>query len=119
MFAARVVSSSRCFSRQRRELLGLKLLRERVDDLVEVAVHYGVDLVERQIDPVIGHAALRKVVRANALAPIARPDQALAVRGFLLLALLALLFDEARSQHRHRLRAIAMLRAIVLALDDD
>src|SRR5437899_4685752 len=88
---------------QRRELLGLEFLRKRIDDLVQLAVHDGVDLVERQIDPVIGHAPLRKVVGANALAPVPRPDQALPMRGFLLLPLLALLLDKPRRQHRHRL----------------
>ena len=42
-----------------------------VDDLVQVAVHDRVDLVQRQVDPVIGDAALRKIVRADALAAVA------------------------------------------------
>src|SRR5256885_1639016 len=77
--------ASRFSPRQRRELLGLELLRQRVDELVQIAVHDRVDLVERQIDPMIGPAPLRKVVRANALAAIARADQALAMRRLLLL----------------------------------
>ena len=75
------------FVRKRCELLRLKLLRERADDLVEIALHDRLDLVERQVDPVIGDATLRKVVRTNALAAIARADQALAVRRLLLLTL--------------------------------
>ncbi len=35
------------------------------------------------------------------------------------MALLALPIEEARGQHRHRLRTVAMLRAIVLAFDDE
>src|SRR5436190_14286525 len=109
MSAAMAFSCSRRLSRQRCELLGLKFLSECDDELVEIAVHDRVDFVQRQIDAVIGDAALRKVVRANALAAIARADQALSMRGLFLLTLLAFFFGEARGEHRHRLCAIAML----------
>src|SRR5262245_15597877 len=52
------------FSCQRRELFRLKFLPKRPHDFVQLSVHDGVDLVERQVDPVIGDASLRKVVRA-------------------------------------------------------
>src|SRR6478672_12732195 len=104
---------------ERRELLGLEFLRQRADQLIEIALHDRVDLVERQVDPVIGHASLRKVVRADPLAAIPGTDQALPVRCLLLLAFPALLVDEPRRKDRHRLRAIAVLRAVVLAFDDD
>ena len=72
---------------------------ERSGELVEIAVQDRVDLVERQVDPVVGDPSLRKVVGADSLA--------------------ALLVEEPRGEHRHRLGAIAVLRAIVLALHDD
>ena len=119
--AQRLEPGRRCFmrfARQRGELLGLMLLRERVDQLVEVAVHDRVDLVERQVDPVIGHAALRKIVGADALAAVARSDQALAIDASFAGAP-SLLVEQPRRQHRHRLRAVAVLRAVVLAFDDE
>ena len=53
--------------RQRREHLGLVLLHERRREIGEIAVHDRIDLVQREVDPVIGDAPLRKVVRADAL----------------------------------------------------
>ena len=95
------------------------LLRERRGQLVELAVHDRVDLVERHVDPVIGDAPLRKVVRADPLAAVAAPDERLAHRRLLLLALAPLAIEQPRREHRHRLRAVAVLRAVVLALDDE
>ncbi len=106
-------------SRERRQLLRLVLLRERIHDLIELAVHDGVDLVQRQVDPVVRHAALRKIVRADALAAIARADERLAVRGFLVLALAALAVEQAGGEHAHRLRTVAVLRTVVLAFDHE
>src|SRR5689334_20193481 len=57
------------------ELLGLILARQSVGQLEKVPVDDCVDLVERQIDAVVGHPALRKVVGANALAAVAAADQ--------------------------------------------
>src|SRR5579871_2628867 len=50
-----------------RQLLGLVLLVERRDELVQVAVHHVVELVEREVDAMVGDAALRKIVGADAL----------------------------------------------------
>ena len=48
---------------------------ERVDQLVErVARHDLVELVEGQVDAVVGHPALREVVGADALGAVARAD---------------------------------------------
>src|ERR1700694_3134337 len=47
--------------REARELLGLVLGGERRADLGEVAVHDRVDLVQREVDAVIRHTALRKI----------------------------------------------------------
>ena len=46
-------------------------------------------------------------------------DQALARRRLLSLPLGPLAVEQARREHRHRLRAVAVLRAVVLALDDE
>src|SRR5690606_21207765 len=67
----------------------------------------------------IGHASLREVVRANTLRSIPRADEALAARGRLALALRYLGVAQPGREERHRARAILMLGALVLALDDD
>jgi hypothetical protein len=68
---------------------------------------------------VVGDAALREVVGADALGAVAGADQALARAGDLLLLLARLRVLDARRQHRHGLRLVAVLRAVVLAFDDD
>src|SRR5437764_1172652 len=78
--AALARPSSRFFG-ELGELLGLLLGGERVDEVVELAVHDAVDLVQGEIDAVVGDAALREVVGADALGAVARADQRLAGRG--------------------------------------
>ncbi len=95
------------------------LRRQRADQFVEVAVHDHVDLVQRQIDPVVGHAALRKVVGADAVAAVARADQVAPRGGFLRLRRAQLHVLQTRRQHLHRLVLVAVLAAVVLAFDDD
>src|SRR5262245_30055659 len=90
------------FFGERGELLGLVLGGERVEDLVQLAVHDAVDLVEREVDAVIGDAALREVVGADALGAVARADEALARRGGLRRLLLLLLVLDARGEHGER-----------------
>src|SRR5438045_1513997 len=77
--------------REARELLGLMFGRQRPGDLVQVAVHDRVDLVEREIDTVIGHAPLREVVGADPVRAVARADEALAGGSLLVRLLLHLL----------------------------
>src|SRR5699024_8776327 len=57
------------------QLFGLVLGKQRVDDGIELAGHDVVELVQRQIDAMIGDSALRKVIGANALRPVATADQ--------------------------------------------
>ena len=45
-------------------------LLQGADELIEVAVHHIGQLVQRQIDAVIGDASLRKIVGADALGAI-------------------------------------------------
>ena len=51
-------------------LFGLMLLVQGLDQFLDVAVHHGVELVERQVDPMVGDPALREIIRADALRPI-------------------------------------------------
>src|SRR5476651_1515249 len=62
----------RCLGRKER---GLMLGHQRINDLVE---RFALDdlrqFVEREVDAVIAHAPLRKIVGADALGAIARTD---------------------------------------------
>jgi hypothetical protein len=107
------------FSERPREQLGLMLCGKRRADFVEIPVHDVVDLVEREIDAVVGHAALREVVGADAIRPVARADEALPLRGLFLGRLLHLLLLDARGEHAPGLLAVLVLAAAVLALDHD
>src|SRR5262249_60481785 len=71
-------------------------------------------LVEREVDAVIGDAALRKIIGADALRAIARADLFLAVGGALSLHALPLGIIDARAQDVHGGGAILVLRAAVL-----
>ena len=74
-----------------RQQLGLMLGDQRVDDLAQrLALDDLRQLVEREIDAVVGHAALREIVGADALGAVAGADLAAALggaRGVLLLPL--------------------------------
>src|SRR5689334_5113620 len=52
---------------------------QRFDELTEIAVEDAVELMRREVDAVIGDAALRKVVRADLLGPVAGSDLAAAL----------------------------------------
>src|SRR3546814_16830238 len=65
----------------------------------------------------VGDAALREVVGADALGAVAAADLALARCGALVDLPLALLLVEARAQHLHRLGAVLVLRLLVLELN--
>ena len=76
-------------------------------------------ICEGEIDAMVCGASLREVVGTDALGAVAAADQALALRGLGALLRAHLGVVEARGQHRHRLGLVAVLRAVVLALDDD
>src|SRR5262245_40498871 len=97
---------SRSFFGERRELLGEQRGGEGVEQLVELAVHDALDLVQREVDAVVGDAALREVVGADALRAVAGADQRLARRGGLRLLLAHLLVADARGEDAERLLAI-------------
>src|SRR5690606_19147778 len=94
---------------QRSQLLGLMLGTQCADQFVEVAFHDLTQLVQGEIDAVIGDPPLREVVGANAFGTVTGAHQALALRGFLRLRFLLLLVFQARGQHLHGFLAVAML----------
>src|SRR5215468_3683226 len=68
----------------------LVLLAKGLDDGGEVAGDDGVELVQGQVDAVVGDSVLREVVGADALAAVAGADLALARLGALAVELLLL-----------------------------
>src|SRR5689334_15491520 len=93
----------------------LVLCGERLDDLAErFALHDLRQLVERQVDAVIGHATLREIIGANALGAIARADLLLALRRARGIEPLLFSIIDARAQDVHGAGAVLMLRAGVL-----
>src|SRR3990170_8682034 len=104
-----------------RELGGLMLGNERVDDLVErgLALEHEIKLVGGEADAMVGDAPLREVVGADALGAVARADLAAAVLRPLGVALRPLKLVEARSQHLHRLGLVLVLGLLVLLADHE
>ena len=72
-----------------------------------------------KIDAVIGDAALRKIISADALGPVARADLPAPLGRALGVELCALLVIELGPQHRHRLGAVLVLRAFLLHENHD
>ncbi len=101
------------------QLLGLAGVLQGLQHLVQVAFHDGQQLVQREVDAVVGQAPLREVVGADAVAAVAAADQALARGGLLGGAFAAFLFLDARLQHLQRLGLVAVLAAAVLAFGHD
>src|SRR5580658_4231381 len=54
---------------------------QRFDQGLELAIHYGFELVDSESDAVIGEAVLREVVSADLLAAVAGADHGLALLG--------------------------------------
>ena len=115
----RVQRAHQALSDEARELVGLVLGGERVGEVVQVAVHDLLDLVQREVDAVVGHAALREVVGADAVGAVAGADEALPLGGLLRRLLALLLVLDARGEDAPGLLAVLVLAARVLALDHD
>ena len=80
----------------------------------EVAVEHGIETIERQVDAVVGDAALREIVGPNALGTVPRTDERFSLARFL-----GLLFGlphgvETCGEHGHGARLVLRLRAFVL-----
>src|SRR5579871_6357701 len=112
-------AGSRCRA-LRGELSGLVFGGQRVGQFAErFARDHLRQLVERQVDAVVGDAALREIIGADALGAIAGADLLLAVGRAGRVLALALGVVDARAQDVHRRRPVFVLRAAVLHHDDD
>src|SRR5215472_9711688 len=94
------------------------LLQARGDEVVEIAIEHGLRIAPLDIGAQVLDARLVEHVRADLVAPA---DVGLRLLELLLLglALAELELVQARLEHRHGLRAVAVLRAVVLTLHDD
>src|SRR4029079_15740962 len=90
--------------------------RQRLGEVVELALQEPVELVDGQLDAVVGDPALGEVVGADLLGPLARPD--LRVAGGVTLGALALelALVEARANDPHRLLSRLPLTTLVPSL---
>ena len=66
---------------------------------VHIAVHHKIQFVQGEVDAVVGNAALRVVVGANALASIAAADERFAFGGFFGVGFAFLNVVEPRGEH--------------------
>src|SRR4051794_32618236 len=97
------------------QLGGLMLRRQRIDHFAQsFARDYLRQFVERQIDAMVGDAALREVIGTDALAAIAGADLFAAVGRACRVDALAFSVVDARAQDVHGGCAVLMLRAAVL-----
>src|SRR5687768_3111396 len=101
------------------ELLGATCYLQRGDHVAQVAFHDGQQLVQGQVDAVVGEASLREVVGADAVAAVARADQAFAQGRVLGGALGTVFFMDAGGQDLECLSLVAVLAAALLAFGDD
>ena len=92
---------------------------QRRDHITQIAFHDAQQLVQREVDAVVGEPPLREVVGADAVAAVAGADQAFALGGVFGGALAAVFFLDARGQYAQCLRFVAVLAASVLAFGDD
>ena len=72
---------------------GLVMRYQREDNFLELSVHDRINLVQRQINPMVSDASLRKIVGANSFTAISGSNLALAVFGDLIFSLLFYLVE--------------------------
>ena len=75
------------------------MVDQGVGDRLQVSGQHVVQLVEREIYTVVGHAVFRKIVSSNALTAVARTDHDLALVGALFKFCLLLQIVDPRLQH--------------------
>ena len=90
---------------------------ESIQHLGQVAIENVVELVEGQVDAVIGQPALRKIVGADALRAVAAAHEASSLRCLARMRLLCLTVAKAGGQHFHGLVLVAMLGPFVLTFN--
>src|SRR5690606_12051258 len=98
--------------------LRLMIGNQRVDDLVELAFHDPVELVQREVDAMVRHPALGEVVGADALGTVAGSHLQQPRLRALVRRLHALQVEQAGAQNLHGARTVLVLRLLRLRNDD-
>ena len=91
---------------------------QRKAQIIQIAFEHRCQLVQGQVDAVIGDPPLRKIVGANPLAAISRSDQTASGGGLTRFAFAPFAVTQTGCQDLHRAVFVAMLRAIVLTFND-
>src|SRR5216683_1233047 len=97
--------------------LRLLLRRQGVDKRIDFAVQHVVELVERQVDAMVGDAGLREVVSANSFRTVARADHRTAGLGDLRVLLRVGSLEQPRPQNLERTRLVLVLGLLIPADD--
>src|SRR5439155_23095013 len=100
------------------QALGLVLLRECVDEVVDLAVHAPLEVREVVAEAAVRDPVLWEVVGAHLLGALAAADLRTPRRGLERIALLAHPRQEPRAEDRHRLGFVLHLATLVLADHD-
>src|SRR5437879_10772300 len=90
---------------------------QRLDHWVQLACHNDWKIVERQFDPMIGHAVLREIVSSDPLVAFAGTNLRLALGCVLGIFLSYLALQQTRAQNRQRAGLVLMLRAVIRSED--
>ncbi len=85
-----------------------------MDHFAQVAFHHAVEIIQRQPDPMIGDAVLRKVVGANFFFATAGADLRFSMRGIFGFFLALLFLEEPRAHDAQRFFLVLLLTATVL-----
>lgn len=91
---------------------------ERLNNLFQIPGQDLIEFVHRQSDAMIRHTVLRKIVRADLFASVARSHLRFPVLCDFRFLLFTLGFDNTRPQIPHGFRSILELRPLILAADD-
>ena len=89
---------------------------QSIDQLIQIAVHDGLDLIQRQSDPVIGDPSLREIIGADPLTAVAAAHLTPALRCCGACLLLPFHLIQTGTQDFHGFIFIFILAALVLAL---
>jgi hypothetical protein len=94
---------------------GAKMLDNRID----LAVHYGVEVMHRVADAMIGHAILREIVGSDFRGPVAGSNLCLPHSGPLGFLLCNRCVEETGAKNFHSLQLVLQLVLLILLADDN
>src|SRR5438105_3490958 len=86
------------------------------DQIIELPIQHLIHAVRREMDAMVGHTILRKVVRADLLRAVAGPHLRAPLARTRRLLLRHHAIEQARAQDLHRLDLVLQLRLLILAL---